>query len=302
MATRDFREAPQAVRDWATRTDLSTALLLPIVLLELAAFVAPFVLLVRISLYENTRAEAYVADTWTLENYQALLTDSYIHGRFFTTLDIAIVATVVTLVLGIYYAYVVWRSEGWLKIFLLVAMVLPLLTTLVVKLYAWVLLLAPLGTINDVLIYAGVIQEPIILMNNFTGVIVGLVYTTLPYTVLPVYAVLENMEWETVEAARVHGAGDVRSFFEIVIPAAIPGIIVSTVLTLVWNFGAYAAPGLLGSGREITLAMEVSTQLYQFNWPLAGALSLLMFILVILSTIALFNLLSRVGGGLEDVT
>lgn len=302
MATRDFRGAPEAVRDWLTRTDLSTALLLPIVLLEIGAFVAPFVLLVRISLYENTRIEAFVPETWTLENYRTLLTDSYIHGRFFTTLDIAIVATVVTLVLGIYYAYVVWRSEGWLKILLLVAMVLPLLTTLVVKLYAWVLLLAPLGTLNDVLVSAGVIQEPLILMNNFLGVIVGLVYTTLPYTVLPVYAVLENMEWETVEAARVHGAGDVRSFFEIVIPAAIPGIIVSTVLTLVWNFGAYAAPGLLGSGREITLAMEVSTQLNQFNWPLAAALSLLMFVLVILSTIALFNLLSRVGGGLEDVT
>lgn len=302
MATSDAFPTPEKFLEGIRNVDVSKLLLAPIVALELGTFVAPFVLLVRVSLYESSQVNVYVPASWTLENYQSLLTDPYIHGRFFTTLEIALIATVITLLAGIYYAYVIWRSRGWVKVLLLVAMVLPLLTTLVVKLYSWVLLLSPLGTINDFLITVGLVQEPILLMNNQTGVVIGLVYVTLPYTVLPVYGVLENLEWETVEAAHVHGAGEIRSFVEIIIPAAIPGIIVSAVMTLVWNFGAFAAPGLLGSGSEITLAMEVSNQLNRFNWPMSAAISLTMFVLVILSTIALFNLLSRWGGGLEDVT
>jgi spermidine/putrescine transport system permease protein len=207
VVTRDHATTPASAREWLTKTDLSPLLVVPIVVFELLAFVAPFLLLIRISLYENARGQPYVPASFTLGNYQAILTDSYIHGRFFTTLEMALVATVVTLVLGGYFAYVVWRAEGWLKVFLLVATVLPLLTTLVVKLYAWVLLLAPLGTINNVLVAVGVIEAPIILMNNRFGAVVGLVHTTFPYTVLPVYALLETPERATADAAPAHGAG-----------------------------------------------------------------------------------------------
>lgn len=302
MATRDVTGFAGDVRTRLEDADLGTLLLLPIVALELGTFVAPFVLLVRISLYENTRISFYEEGTWTLSNYATVFADSYLQGRFLVTLEIAAIATAATLVIGTFFAYVIWRSAGWLKAGLIVAMILPMLTTLVVKLYTWVLLLAPLGTVNDVLLGARVVNEPVVLMSNRFGVVVGLVYTTLPYTVLPIYAVLANMEWEILEAARVHGAGEVRSFVEVILPAAIPGVIVATVLTLVWNFGAFAAPGLLGSGAEQTLAMEVDYYLQRFNWPLSAALSFTMFAFVIVSTIVLFNLLGRWGGGMEDVT
>jgi spermidine/putrescine transport system permease protein len=138
-------------------------------------------------------------------------------------------------------------------------------------------------------------------MSNTLGVVVGLTYTTIPYAALPIYSVLENMEWEVVEAARDLGAGRVRSFVEVVIPQAIPGIIVSTVLTLVWNFGAYAAPGLLGSGSERMLAQEIEYFLYRSFWPKAAALSIVMLVIVVGSVVVLFNLLGRRGGGVGDV-
>lgn len=292
-------EIDRRIRD---RFSVSTLLVLPIVALEIGYFVVPFVLLVRISLYESTRIDAYASDTWTLENFEFLLTNEVFRDMFVTTSQIALVATLVTIVVGLFYAYALWRASGWLKTALLVAMVLPLLTTLVVKLYALVLLLAPLGTVNDALTTAGVIETPIPLMNNMLGVVIGLTYTTIPYAALPIYAVLENMEWEVVESARDLGAGKLRSFVEVVIPQATPGIIVSTVLAFVWNFGAFAAPGLLGSGTERTLGIETQHYLSRFDWPKSAAVSIFMLIVVIVCTVVLLNVLSRRGGGMDDVT
>ena len=283
------------------RFSVARLLLIPLIVLEIGAFVAPFVYLVRISLYERSRVEFYDPGTWGFGAYADVLTNELLHDLFFVTLRIASIATVVTLAIGLFYAYALWRADGWLKTLLLIAMVLPLLTTLVVKLYAWVLLLAPLGVINEFLVNAGVIAEPLPLMSNTLGVVVGLTYTTIPYAALPIYSVLENMDWEVVEAARDLGAGRVRSFVEIVIPQAVPGIIVSTVLTLVWNFGAYAAPGLLGSGSETMLAQEIEYYLFNFDWPMAAALSIVMLAFVIVSVVVLFNLMNRYERGVDDV-
>lgn len=283
------------------RFNVGRLLLLPLILLEIGVFVAPFLYLVRISLYKPARVDFFQPGTWGIGAYSGLLTDPYIHDLFFVTLRIASIATVVTLAIGLFYAYALWRADGLVKTALLIAMVLPLLTTLVVKLYAWVLLLAPLGTVNNTLVGMGLISEPLPLMSNTFGVVVALTYTTIPYAALPIYSVLENMEWEVVEAARDLGAGRVRSFVEVVIPQVIPGIIVSTVLTLVWNFGAYAAPGLLGSGSERMLSQEIEYFLYRFSWPRAAALSIVMLVFVVASVIVLFNLLGRRGGGVDDV-
>lgn len=284
------------------RFDVAPLLLVPIVALEIGYFVVPFFLLVRISLYQSTRIDAYEAGTWTFDNFTTLLTDELFRTIFVTTTEMALVATVTTIVVGTFYAYVLWRADGLLKTALLVAMVLPLLTTLVVKLYALVLLLAPLGTINDTLIKLGLVDEPVQLMSNMLGVVIGLTYTTIPYAALPVYAVLENMDWEVVESARDLGAGKLRSFYEVVIPQATPGIIVSTVLAFVWNFGAYASPGLLGSGEERTLGIETQFYLSRFDWPKSAAISIIMLVVVIACTVALLNVLGRRGGGVEDVT
>lgn len=283
-----------------TDVDKSTLLLLPVVLFELLYFTIPFLLLVRISLNEPSAGTAYVRNTLSIESYVNILTSEFIHGLFFTTLKMAVIATVVAVIIGIFYAYVMWRAEGVLQTALLVTMVLPLLTTLVVKLYSWMLLLAPPGLVNNVLNTIIVGLDPIQMIGNEFGVIVGLVYTTLPYASLSIYSVLASLNEDILEAARDLGANKPRSVIEVVIPQAMPGIIVASVITVTWNFGAYAAPNLLGSSSERTLAIEASNLLFgQFNWPSAAALSIIMLFLVVVTVVLLFNILGRWGGDVD---
>lgn len=286
----------------AFRVDLdkSTLLLLPVVLFELLYFTIPFLLLVRISFYEPSAGTAYVENTLSINSYVTVLTSEFIQGLFFTTLRIAVIATIIAVIVGSFYAYVMWRAEGVVQTFLLASMVLPLLTTLVVKLYSWMLLLAPPGLVNNLLNEAFVSIDPIKMIGNDFGVIVGLVYTTLPYASLSIYSVIASMDEDILEAARDLGASKPRSVLEVVIPQAMPGIIVASVITVTWNFGAYAAPQLLGSSSERTLAIEASNLLFQqFNWPSAAALSIIMLFLVVMTVVLLFKLLGRWGGEVD---
>jgi spermidine/putrescine transport system permease protein len=277
-------------------------LLVPITVFETIFFIIPLLYLLRISLYEPTTSGAYVAGTWSISSYVTIITSSFIHDILFFTFKLAVVSTIVTVAIGFVYAYAIWRASGFKQTVLLFAMVLPLLTTLVAKLYAWVLLLTPNGTVNQYLLGAGVIGEPLALMNNFLGTVIGQVYISLPYAVLAIYSVMSTLDWDTVEAAHDLGASRPRAVLEVVVPGAMPGVAVATVITWAWGVGAYAAPSLLGSSSERTFAIEVENRmLTQFNWPEASAMALLILLLVLASVLLLFNFLNRYGGGEADV-
>jgi spermidine/putrescine transport system permease protein len=277
-------------------------LMVPLAVFETVFFVVPLLYLVRLSLYEPTSSGAYAEGTWAITSYVNVLTSSFLHEILLFTFKLAVVSTVVTVVIGFAYAYAVWRSSGIRQTILLFAMVLPLLTTLVAKLYAWVLLLTPNGTINQWLLGAGLVGQPLALMNNFLGTVIGQVYICLPYAVLAIYSVMSTLEWDTVEAAHDLGASRPRAVLEVVVPGAMPGVAVATVITWAWGVGAYAAPSLLGSSSERTFAIEVESRLLaQFNWPEASAMALLIFVLVLVSVLLLFNFLNRYGGGENNV-
>lgn len=277
-------------------------LLVPIAVFEFVFFIVPLLYLVRISLYAPSTSGSYAEGTWTIASYVNVLTSSFIHDILLFTLKLAVVSTIVSVVVGFAYAYAVWRSSGVKRIALLFATVLLLLTTIVAKLYAWVLLLTPEGMINSALVGNGVIAEPLPLMNNFLGVVVGQVYICLPYAVLSIYSVMSTLNWDTVEAARDLGASRPRSVLEVVVPGAIPGIAVATVITWAWGVGAYAAPSILGSSTERTIAIETDNRmLTAFNWPEASAIGLLMLVIVLASVLVLFNFLNRYGGASKDV-
>ncbi len=275
-------------------------LLLPLLAFELVFFVVPVLYLLRISLYEQSESGAYTEGTWTLSSYVEILTSGYVHELMLFTFKFAVVTTVVTVAAAIVYAYAIWRSQGLVRTALLFGVVLPLLTTLVVRLYAWVVLLAPDGTINDFLLATSIVSDPATLMNNTFGVVVGQTYIAFPYAVLAIFSVLSAMDWEIVEAARDLGASRPRSVLEVVIPQMVPGIVVATVITFAWAVGAYAAPSLLGSAGETTFAMHVDhLMLTQFNWPAASALALIILALVLASVVLLFAVLDRWGGDVD---
>lgn len=272
-------------------------LMAPLVLFEIAFFIVPLLYLLRISLYSPAGDGAYAAGTWSLQSYVDVVTSDLMLGLITFSVKFTLVVTAVTLAVATLMSYAIWRADGVLKTVLLFSVVLPLLTTLVVKLYSWLVLLSPIGPFNQLLMGSGVIEDPLILVYNFLGTVVGQVYTALPYATLAIYSVMSTIEWETVEAARDLGASRPRSFFEVVLPQTLPGISVATVVTFAWSVGAYAAPALLGSASERTFAIEVERlMLQQFNWPVAGALSIILLLFVLITILVMFSLINRWGG------
>lgn len=280
--------------------DRSKLLLAPLVVYELVFFVAPFLILLRISLTEQSTTGAYAAGAWSVQPYVDVLTSDYFLGIIAYSFKLGVISTAITVALATFYAYAIWRATGLRKSLLLFSVVLPLLTTLVIKTYAWLPLLAPTGTVNDVLLAANVLSSPVQFAPNTPGVVLGEVYIVLPYAVLAVYSVLSTMDWMVVEAARDLGASRPRSFVEVVLPQAMPGVAVATVITFAWSVGAYAAPALLGAGSDRTFAIEVESQmLSNFNWSVGTAFAVVMLVLMFVSSLLLFNLLNRWGGEVE---
>lgn len=294
------RQEPALTRlgNWLQRgSSRAKLLMVPLIIFEIIFFIVPLLYLFRISLYAPTGDGAYAAGTWSIQSYMEVLTSELVFGLLVFTMKFTIVVTIVTLALATLLSYAIWRADGMLKTALLFAVILPLLTTLVVKLYAWLLLLSPIGPLNSMLMGVNAIEQPMVLVNNFTGTIVGQVYTALPYATLAIYSVMSTIEWNKVQAARDLGATRPRSFFEVILPQTLPGIAVATVVTFAWGVGAYAAPALLGSASEQTFAIEVERlMLQQFNWPVASALSMILLVFVLASILLMFAAMNRWGG------
>lgn len=274
-------------------------LLVPLALFEMVFFVAPFLILVRTSLYRQS-SEGFFEAGWTLQAYLDVLTSDVTLSIIAFSFELGVVATVISVIVGLFYAYAIVCADGLPKAVLLFSVVLPLLTTLVVKTYAWVPLLTPEGLVNEVLLSLGLVAEPVWFVPGLVGTVVGQVYIVLPYCVLAIYSVLSTLDWSVVEAARDLGASRPRSFYEVVLPAAMPGVAVAAVVSFAWSVGAYTAPSLLGSGPQTTFAMTVDTlTLTEFNWPLASALSLLMLVTMLVVSLTLFDRLGGAGGGVR---
>lgn len=271
-------------------------LVLPIVAFELVVFVGALLYLLRMSFYASTPNGLYQPGTWTLDNYAQLMTDSYLQGRLLFSLQLGAVVTAITLVVGFVYAYAAWRAEGRFRAVLLGAVLVELLISIVIKVYAWVPLLSPNGTVNSLLVGGGLITEPLALLGTEIGVVIGLVYSMLPYVVLAVYAVLTSLDWSLVEAARDLGASRPRSVLEIVVPQAIPGLLAGGITAFSWSTVAFAAPSILGSPSERTVASEASRFVNTtFDWPRAAALGVEAVIVVVLVVGVTVALVSRFG-------
>jgi spermidine/putrescine transport system permease protein len=275
-------------------------LLVPLLVFELVFFIAPALILLRFSLLQPTGQQAYVSGTWSLDAYNTILNSSVIHKVLFFTVEMSVYATVLTLLLSILLSYAIWRTDGIVKVVLLLSVLLPLFTTLVVKIYAMAIILAPVGLVNSLLLDIGVLNSPIRIINNKWGVLLGQIYITMPYATLAIYSVLPTIEWNTVEAARDLGASRPRSVIEVVLPQALPGIVVGTVIIWTWSMGAYTAPALLGSGSEWTVALEIqNVMLTQFNWPVGAALAIVLLVIILISILLITGMLNRLGGDVD---
>ena len=276
----------------ASRT--GTGLLLPLLLFDLLVFVVPFGYLLRISLSERSTG-AYVEGTWSVEGYTYLLEPSNtISETFLFTLGFGVVVTVVSVAIATLYAHAMWRADGPLRIVLTAGALVSMFAAIVVKLFAALLVYSPDGVLNGLLVSLGLVSEPLRLVNNGVGAVIGQLYIVVPYSVLAVYAVLSTVDESLLEAARDLGASSPRAFLEVAVPHAVPGMLVAGVISFTWSIGSYAAPLLLGSGSERTNGVLVSDLLLrEFDWPAAAALAVVVTATVLGGLVVVRLVLSR---------
>jgi len=258
-------------------------LALPFLAFETVFFLGAVAYLVRVSLAEPAASSAFVEGTWTVSNYADVLSDGYLVGRLLYSVRLGAVVTAVTVPLGFLYAYAAWRARGSRRVVLLSSVVVALLLSIVIKVYAWVILLSAEGIVNR-LLTSTVAEGSVSFLGNDLGVVIGLAYSMLPYVVLTVYSVLVTLDERSLAAARDLGAGRLRSVYEAVLPGAAPGVAAAAVVCFSWSSVAYAAPVFLGSPSERTVAVETSRLLVDsFDWARAAALGVTSVVAVLLT-------------------
>jgi putative spermidine/putrescine transport system permease protein len=203
-----------------------SALTLPLAALFVAFFVAPLVVLIFLSLHGEA-----LMKTWTLANYVKFFTDSFNYSILFETLMLGVKATLLCLAFGFPIAWVCARAGARLQSVIVFLVILPILTSVVVRTFGWIVILGRQGVINQMLIGAGIVNEPIRLLYTEFGVIMVLAQVQMPLMVLPILTVLGKIDPNLGDASRVLGAGEGKTLWRVTLPLSLPGIIAGCILT-----------------------------------------------------------------------
>ncbi|RMF87529.1 MAG: ABC transporter permease [Nitrospinota bacterium] len=232
---------------------------------------------------------------FTLENYRQIL-DPLFLKIFFRSFRLALLTSLFCLIGGYVVAYWIAFYGGRHKSLLLFLVILPFWTSYLVRIYSWMTLLADHGLVNNFLTRLHLIREPLPLLHNEFAVLVGLVYTYLPFMILPLYASLERLDRSVLEAAADLGATPAERFFKVTLPLTRGGMLSGSVLVFVPAIGEFLVPELLGGAKAMMIGKFITLKFTGLrHWPLGSAFSLLLLALILL----LLFLYMRVGGGKE---
>ena len=264
-----------------------------------AFFLAPFLIVAKIALSTPEIAQPpYVpafaplsdplTETWNkigqlgLDSFGRLLSERVYIDSLLSSFVIAAGATTITLLIGYSLAYAMARAPRFARPALLLFVALPFFTSFLIRVYAWMALLSPDGVLNNVLIGAGLIHSPLVILSTNRAVFIGLVYSYLPFMVLPIYAALEKLDGSLVEAAQDLGASPLDVFWRIVVPLSRPGVIAGCMLVFIPAVGEFVVPDLLGGSDTLMIG---KTLWEEFNnnhdWPTAAAVAVALLALIV---------------------
>ena len=245
-------------------------LALPLVAYLLVIFVAPIAI---------TLARSFTDPRLGLGNYQDFFTNPVYTDVLVNTFVTAISVTLIALVIGFPYAYLMTLASPFWRNLLLVFVLVPFWTSLLVRSFALLLLLQDTGVVNQTLQSVGLIDNPLPLVRNFTGVLIGMVQVLLPFMVVPLYATMRGIDRGLMHAAESLGARPVFAFWRVFVPLSGPGIAAGSLLVFVQSLGFYITPALLGGGENVMLGEliveQVSTVL---RWGFAAAMALILMV------------------------
>lgn len=276
----------------------------------LALFLLPFLIVFRISLSEPALAmppytplinlsegwAALMAAIGQLNflNYEFLASDSLYINSYLSSLRIAGISTLLTLLIGFPLAYGMAKAPQGLRPILLMMVILPFWTSFLIRVYAWIGILKPEGLLNQFLLWVGIIDTPLQILNTNTAVYIGIVYSYLPFMVLPIYANLEKMDESLVEAARDLGCTAIGAFWKVTARLAVPGILAGSLLVFIPAVGEFVIPDLLGGSGTLMIGKTLWIEFFNNrDWPVASAVAMLLLIVLVVPIVLFQNAQAR---------
>jgi ABC-type spermidine/putrescine transport system permease subunit I len=283
--TRPMVAAPAPTAPFAWRRLAPLLLVGPLVAYMIVLYAIPVISMLLRSVNDPT---------WSLGQFRALASDDVFFKVFSNTLWTAAIVTLGTLVLAYPVAIALTRARRSAPLIMIVIL-LPFWTSVLVRSYAWMVLLGRHGLINEALLSAGLIERPLRILNTSLATEIGMIHILLPYMILPIANALRQIDPSLARAASGLGATPWRTFLQVTFPLSLPGAAAGVLLVFVLSLGFYITPAMLGGPRDITLSMLIANQVDQLNWSYAAALSAVL-LATALVIIALFHRLPGIGG------
>ena len=266
--------ASPAKRRMAPGTLRNFVFTLPAIIIVGLLFIAPLGRLVSLSLD---------APELTLDEYRALFSSSLYAKILVRTFRISVLVAFGCLVLGYPIAYLLAESRARVRQIIALMVLLPFWTSVLVRNYAWVYLLQRRGALNELLVGSGLITEPLPLMFNEIGVLIGMTNALLPFMVFPIFVAIQAQDRALLEASESLGATPSRSFMAVTLPLSMPGVYAGTLFVFATALGFFVTPALLGGGRVLVAATYITQEVEQLlNWPAAAAASIILLVAVLL--------------------
>jgi putrescine transport system permease protein len=292
--TTDNKKRHFARRLAELRLGRAAVILVPMLWLA-AFFFIPFLVVFKISLAEAVIAippyspllqwdssSAYLTFKVNFGNYLYLFESRFYLDAYLSSLKIAAISTFFALLIGFPIAYLIARSRPTMRTILLALVILPFWTSFLLRVYAWMALLKKNGLVNEFLLMTGVIDQPLQILQTDFAVYLGIVYTYLPFMILPLYTSLEKMDLNLIDAAQDLGAKPYQSFFLVTLPLAKPGVIAGCLLVFIPAVGEYVIPALLGGSDTLMIGRVLWDEFFlNRDWPLASAVAVVMLIVLV---------------------
>lgn len=271
----------------------------------LAFFLAPFAIVLRISLADPIIAQPPFTPLFdstqglflTADNYRFLTEDDLYWVSYLKSIRIAAVSTLLCLLIGYPMAYGIARAPGAWRNILLLLVILPFWTSFLLRVYAWMGMLSGHGALNQALLWMGLIEQPLHILYTDFAVYLGIVYTYLPFMILPLYATLERLDGNLLDAAADLGGRPRQVFFNVTLPVSLPGVVAGGLLVFIPALGEFVIPALLGGLDTMMIGKTLYDEFFiNRDWPLASAVATVL-VLLLLAPIVLFQRFSQADAG-----
>jgi len=278
-------------------------------------FLVPFLIVIKISFSVTAVAQPPYTPTidlshgieglidafrqFTIDNYVWLTEDALYIRAYLSSLVIAVVSTGLVLLVGYPIAYGMARASKAWQPTLLMLVILPFWTSFLIRVYSWIGILKKEGLLNQFLLWVGVIHEPLTILNTNWAVYIGIVYSYLPFMVLPLYAALERLDPTLLEAAADLGCRPVSAFWRITFPLSLPGVIAGCFLVFIPVTGEFVIPDLLGGSDTLMIGKTLWTEFFKNrDWPLASAVAVILLLILVVPIVIFQNRAARSEGGM----